>query len=272
MYKFNSYINKNVRFLDNDALMRVAPSIFTVDKHEERSDRYAVIPTVDVLEALRREGFFPVYAGESRARSEDKKGFTKHMLRFRQDGNAHDVGEIFPEVVMVNSHDGTSSYQLSAGLFRQVCSNGMVVSDGAIETVRVRHSGNVIDNVIEGTYSIINETPKALEHMSVMQGTELSLEEQIIFANAAASLRWDDGFKVSEPALLQPRRTDDRGRDLWRTFNVVQEKVIRGGVVVENTETRNRQRAREIKSVGESVKLNKALWTLAEEMARLKAA
>lgn len=268
----SSYINKDVRVLDNDYLARVAPSVFTEVKHEERGDRYAVIPTINIVESLRNEGFFPVFASESRARSDDKKGFTKHMLRFRQSGNPHAVGDVFPEVVMVNSHDGTSSYQLSAGLFRQVCSNGMVVSDGNIDMVRVRHSGNVIDNVIEGTYRIINEAPKALEHMDVMRSVELSTEEQIILARAAATLRWDDGFKVSEPSLLQPRRRDDQGCDLWRTFNVLQEKVIKGGVVVENTETRNRQRAREIKSVGESVKLNKALWTLAEEMARLKAA
>lgn len=257
--------------LDNDQLFRMAPSVFAETKHESRAERYQFIPTIDVVDALRNEGFFPVYATESRTRSDNKKGFAKHILRFRQHDGFTTINEVQPEIVLVNSHDGTSSYQLNSGLFRLVCSNGMIVSDGQIDCVRVRHSGNVIDNVIEGTYRIIDETPKALEHMSEMQSIELSKNEQLIFANAAASLRWDSEEQTVNPeTLIRPIRYDDKKSDLWTSFNVLQEKILKGGIPVKNNETNNVQRAREVKSVSENVRLNKALWTLAEQMKNIK--
>lgn len=274
MYNQSRFYNTIAqRPLDNDQLIKMAPSVFADGKHESRGDRYKFIPTIQVVEALRNEGFFPVFASESRARSEDKRGFSKHLLRFRQHDGFTTVGEVKPEIVLVNSHDGTSSYQLSSGLFRLACSNGMIVSDGEIDCVRVRHSGNVVDNVIEGTYRIVNETPKAIEHMDAMRSLTLSQGEKQVFAEAAKMLRWDpEEMSVNNTDLLRPRRSDDRSDDLWTTFNVLQEKIIKGGTYVQNKETRNMQRAREVKSVSENVRLNKALWTLAEEMRKLKAA
>ena len=120
---------------------------------------------------------------------------------------------------------------------------------------------------------MVSQTPKALEQMELMQGIDLSPAERRIFAEAAKELRWDaDEVAVDNDALLLPRRTGDRAGDLFTTFNVLQEKVIRGGVNVMNKETRRSHRAREVKGVSENVKLNKALWTLAEEMRKLKAA
>lgn len=70
--------------LTNDQLIRVAPSIFAVDKHVSRSQRYAYIPTIQVVEGLRSEGFMPFFACQSKSRIEGKSEFTKHMIRFRQ--------------------------------------------------------------------------------------------------------------------------------------------------------------------------------------------
>lgn len=273
MYSSNRFYNTLSQHpLDNDQLRRLSPSVFADDKHESRGDRYKFIPTINVVDALRNEGFFPVFASESRARNEDKKGFSKHLIRFRQHDGFSTVGEVKPEIVLVNSHDGTSSYQLSSGLFRLACSNGMIVSDGEIDCVRVRHSGNVIDNVIEGTYRIVNETPKAIEHMDAMRSLTLTNGEKQAFAEAAKMLRWDpEEMAVNNNELLRPRRSSDQSGDLWTTFNILQEKIIKGGTYVQNKETRNTQRAREVKSVTENVRLNKALWTLAEEMRKLKA-
>jgi len=267
------YGTKTQNPLQNDELRRLAPSVFAETKHESRKETYKFIPTINIVEALRNEGFLPVYASESRVRDESKKGFAKHLLRFRQHDGFSTVGEVKPEIVLLNSHDGTSSYQLSAGLYRLVCSNGLIVADGQIDCVRVRHSGNVVDNVIEGTYKIVTETPKVLEQMEVMRGLNLTRAEQVVFAEAAKGLRWDaDEVNVSADALLNIRRSSDRATDLWTTFNVLQEKLLKGGVQVENKETNRAQRAREVKGVSENVRLNKAIWTLADEMLKLKAA
>ncbi|MDT4292386.1 DUF932 domain-containing protein [Methylomonas sp. MO1] len=273
MFNNRFYGTKTQSSLDNDALRRLAPSVFAETKHESRKETYKFIPTINIIEALRNEGFLPVYAAESRVRDETKKGFAKHLLRFRQHDGFSIVGDVKPEIVLLNSHDGTSSYQLSAGLYRLVCSNGMIVADGQIDCVRVRHSGNVIDNVIEGTYKIITETPRAIEHMDAMRGLNLTRDEQGIFAEVAKGLRWDaDETNVKNDELLRPRRDADRSPDLWTTFNVLQEKLLKGGVEVQNKKTKRSQRAQEVKGVGENVRLNKAIWTLAEEMRKLKAA
>jgi hypothetical protein len=264
------YNNNNAQALDNSQLMRLAPSIFATEAHESRGERYAFIPTIAVVEAMRNEGFYPVSACQSTARDVTKKAHTKHMIRFRQHDGFTSVGEVLPEVVMLNSHDGTSSYQLNSGLYRLVCMNGMIVADSEIDSIRVRHSGNVIDNVIEGSFSIVNEAPKVAAKVEDMRALSLSHDERIIFAEAAKTLRWDESQEVNTESLLYSHRQADKGADLWRTLNVVQEKIIRGGAVITNTEKRTR-RARAVNSVSENSRLNKALWTLAEEMRKLKA-
>ena len=111
--------------MTDDAIRAVAPSVFASEAHESRSERYSYVPTIDVLAGLRREGFEVFDARQSRSRIEGKSDFTKHMLRLRPAG-AVKVAESVPEVVLVNSHDGTSSYQMMQGLYRLVCSNGMI--------------------------------------------------------------------------------------------------------------------------------------------------
>jgi hypothetical protein len=120
--------------------MRVAPSIFAAQAYSGMSARYAFIPTITVVEKMRSEGFLPVAAMQSRTRIEGKQDFTKHLIRFRdvRNGDApaiRTLGEVYPELVLTNSHDGASAYKLDAGLFRLVCTNGMVVSDGTVSQI-----------------------------------------------------------------------------------------------------------------------------------------
>jgi hypothetical protein len=261
--------NQATQALTNDALKKLAPSIFAEQAATDRSHRYSFIPTYSVVDALRNEGFYPVKVMESRARIDEKKGFTKHLIRFRRHDGFTNVGEVHPELVLMNSHDGTSSYQLSAGLFRLVCQNGLIVADTEIETIKIRHSGNVIDNVIEGTYSIIKDMPEAIERVNQFQGILLPEPAQKVFAQAALQLRYeDDEAPIQSERLNRPQRMADKGNDLWSTFNRVQENIIRGGVRGRNKNGGNMS-TRAVNSVGENIRLNKALWTLADEMAKI---
>ncbi len=110
------------RPLSNDDIARVAPSIFAEEAHDSRSERYLYIPTIDVLDALRAEGFEPFMACQTRVRNEEKREHTKHMLRLRHANTIMDKEA--NEIILLNSHDGTSSYQMMAGMFRFVCANG----------------------------------------------------------------------------------------------------------------------------------------------------
>lgn len=263
--------------LGDDQIRAAAPSIFAEGKHESRSARYSYIPTSEVLAGLRKEGFQPYEIRQGGSGDEVKRQFTKHLIRFRHDSAAGvQVGGHLREIVMINAHDGTSSYQLMAGIFRLVCSNGMVVGEGTIEQVRVKHTGDVIPAVIEGCNSILQRLPEVSENVREMEALQLSEAERGIFARAALQLRYDAGeAPIEAPKLLTVQRRDDATPTLWNTLNTVQENIIRGGIRYE--EQRDgarrpiRRQTREVRGIEQNTGLNRALWTLAEEMKRLKA-
>lgn len=255
--------------LTNDQLFRVAPSIFAAGKHESRSDRYTYIPTIEVLDGLRKEGFQPHMVAQSRSRIAGKSEFTKHMLRLRKPG-ALALDQNFFEIILVNSHDGSSSYQMVSGIYRLVCTNGMVRGDDT-EDIRIAHKGNITSNVIDAAYKILGESSTVFESMDAMKNTKLMLPEAHIFAESALSLKYDDGqAPFAAEKLLAPRRPEDLGSDLWTTFNRIQENMIKGGIRGRSA-TGNRTTTREVTSIDTNVKLNKALWMLSEKMAGLKA-
>ncbi|ELI7994226.1 DUF945 domain-containing protein, partial [Yersinia enterocolitica] len=115
------------RPLTDDELMRFVPSVFSQEKHKSRSARYTYIPTITLLDGLRHEGFQPFFACQTRVRDPERREHTKHMLRLRRAGQI--TGKQVPEIILLNSHDGTSSYQMLPGLFRQVCQNGLICGE-----------------------------------------------------------------------------------------------------------------------------------------------
>jgi Domain of unknown function (DUF932) len=254
--------------LDDDQLKTVVPSIFADNAHQSRSDRYAHIPTIVVLDALRKEGFQPFMACQAKVRDNSKIGFAKHMLRLRHASQIENQ-EASNEIVLLNSHDGSSSYQMLAGCFRFVCQNGMVCGD-TYQDVRVRHLGNVVDNVIEGAYEVLDNFDRVSASRDEMKAIQLSEDEQRAFAKAALPLRFSETEeKPREDRVLRPRRAQDVNKDLWTTFNVVQENLIKGGLPRINRKGRITT-TRKINGIDGNVRLNKALWTLAEAMTEIK--
>ncbi|EEQ0343243.1 DUF945 domain-containing protein, partial [Salmonella enterica] len=133
------------RALTNDELQRIVPSAFSAEKHDSRSERYTYIPTIEILDRLREEGFQPFYAKQSRPRDIEKREFTKHLLRLRRHDQIQGGNEI-PEIILLNSHDGSSSYKMIPGMFRQVCSNGLVAWKNFGE-ISVPHKGDIVGQV-----------------------------------------------------------------------------------------------------------------------------
>lgn len=248
-----------------------APSVYAEKPADHTSHKYKFIPTVQVLDVLKGAGWQVVAASEQRVRTSSKVGYQKHMLRLRHEsmvGRLLKVDEMFPEMGLVNSHDGTSSYIFEAGLHRCFCDNQCYVSESVIASQRVRHIGYNDMNVLESAEKIITDTPKMIESVNEMREIQLKPELQHAFAKAAIDLKWDteNGSAPVEPAQLnQARRWDDRGDSLWHTFNRVQENLIKGGVRGRDANNR-RRRTRAVTSINEDRKLNKALWTLAEEV------
>ena len=260
----------NSTFLNEEALIRNVPSIFATSGSENTSSRYGFIPTIEVVRGLRTNGFYPVAAMQSKSRIEGRQQFVKHVMRFRHESNVdlQKKDGLFSEIVLINSHDGSTSYQLKAGVFRLVCSNGLIVGDECFSR-KVKHQGDVINNVVKAANDLIEIAPISVKKAIEWQGVELKPEQSKVFAEVASTLKWEvDQVPLTPTQILKPRRFDDNKNDLWTTFNVIQENLIRGGVRY-HTEEGDRMKTRPVNSISENVRLNTALWTLTEKMAEL---
>jgi len=259
------------RPLTDDEIRGIAPSIYATEAHQSRSARYTYIPTIDVLNGLRNEGFEPFMVCQARVRDDGKREHTKHMLRLRHGSQI--AGQEANEIILVNSHDGTTSYQMLAGMFRFVCCNGMVCGE-TVGDIRVQHKGNVIDRVIEGAFEVLDGFTRVVDERDAMKALTLNDGEQAAFARAALELRYEPSetkaAPVTETQVLQPRRFEDRAGDLWTTFNRVQENLTKGGLRGRNAANKPTT-TRPVNGIDQNVKLNRALWVLAEEMRKLKA-
>jgi hypothetical protein len=271
--------------LSIEEMRQWAPVVFADRPHESRSDRYVYISTENVLTRMIERDFVPVEVAVKTSRDENRRAFTKHLLRFRHRSDLTDVkserrvGDTSFEVLLRNAHDGSGSYKFMAGLLRLICLNGMVVSDGTVADVTVIHRGSAeqqLEQVVNGAYEVLKQGPKVMDKVRRWKGLELKPEEQMLLAESVHQVRFDDGkTSVAPKQLLIPRRSADAGSDLWSTFNRIQENVIRGGLsgtVADASGRVRRATTREVRGIDGDIRYNRAMWSLAEHMAELKAA
>ncbi|EAA9929367.1 DUF945 domain-containing protein, partial [Salmonella enterica] len=251
------------RPLTHEELMQYTPSVFGEDKHASRSDRYSYIPTITLLDNLRREGFEPFFACQSRVRDPGRRDYTKHMLRLRRAGQI--TGRQVPEIIILNSHGGESSFQLLPGVFRSVCTNSLVCGQSFGE-IRVPHRGNIVEKVIEGAYDVLNVFDRVEEKREAMQSLLLPPPAQQALAKAALTYRFGEEHQpVTTAQVLTPRRREDYGQDLWTVWNTLQENLLKGGLPG-RTAKGKRSHTRAVNGIDGDVKLNRALWVMAEQM------
>ncbi|EAA8760497.1 DUF932 domain-containing protein [Salmonella enterica] len=251
------------RPLTHEELMQYTPSVFGEDKHTSRSEKYTYIPTITLLENLRREGFEPFFACQSRVRDPGRRNYTKHMLRLRRAGQI--TGRQVPEIIILNSHSGESSFQLLPGVFRSVCTNSLVCGQSFGE-IRVPHRGDIAGKVIEGAYDVLGVFDRVEEKREAMQSLLLPPPAQQALANAALTYRFGEEHQpVAATQILTPRRYEDRKDDLWSVFNRIQENLLKGGLPG-RTAKGKRSHTRAVNGIDGDVRLNRALWVMAEQM------
>ncbi len=260
---FASRANAFTGALSLDAVRQQAPAVFSPSAHERTSSKYTFVPSERVLSGLMQAGFVPVDARQTHTRRASPL-HARHVVRLRRRFEAVRLADSVPEVVFLNSHDGTSAYQLRMGIFRVVCTNGLIVSRGAFPAYCVSHRGNVVDEVIAGALEISERFEVLAAQVERMERRPLQMDEQIAFAERALSLRFADlancGMQPSQ--LLTLRRPEDAGDDLWKTFNRVQENLLRGGLSRRAASGRL-TRTRRITSIRQDLRLNSQLWDLA---------
>ncbi|EAW2934965.1 DUF945 domain-containing protein [Salmonella enterica subsp. enterica serovar Newport] len=251
------------RPLTHEELMQYTPSVFGEDKHTSRSEKYTYIPTITLLENLRREGFEPFFACQSRVRDPGRRDYTKHMLRLRRAGQI--TGRQVPEIIILNSHSGESSFQLLPGMWRQVCANGLVCGQSFGE-IRVPHRGDIAGKVIEGAYDVLGVFDRVEEKREAMQSLLLPPPAQQALAKAALTYRFGEEHQpVTATQILTPRRYEDRKDDLWSVFNRIQENLSKGGLPGRTAQGK-RTHTRAVNGIDGDVRLNRALWVMAEQM------
>ncbi|EOM7159412.1 DUF932 domain-containing protein [Escherichia coli] len=251
------------RPLTCEELMQVVPSVFGEDKHASRSEKYTYIPTITLLENLQREGFQPFFACQSRVRDPDRREHTRHLLRLRRAGQIN--GQHVPEIIILNSHDGASSFQLLPGIFRSVCTNSLVCGQSFGE-IRVPHRGDVVNKVIEGAYEVLGVFDRVEEKRETMQSLLLPPPAQQAFAKAALNYRFgEEHHPVTESQVLSARRWQDEKSDLWTVYQRLQENLSKGGLAGRSAQGK-RSRTRAVNGIDGNIKLNRALWVMAEEL------
>jgi uncharacterized protein DUF932 len=250
--------------LDDQQILRHAPSVFAPLKHPDRSSQYRHIPTCEVLSKLRENGFYPVAASQS-GEPESLRGlFSRHCLRFRREGfDTPKTGDILPEVVLLNSHDGSGGYDISCGLFRIVCLNGLVAGAGDTFRIKIRHTGeDMVGRVLAASEQVITMIPTLLTRVQALQEKQLDESRRLDFARAALKVS-GSRLLITADTLLSPRRPDDLPEDAWTVLNVVQENIVRGGVIGHDRRGSER-RTGPISEVNRGLHVNRALWDLAE--------
>ncbi|WP_186072314.1 DUF932 domain-containing protein [Burkholderia gladioli] len=208
----NAYFARSHAPLTDDQIRAAAPSIFAEAKHESRSERYAYIPTIKIVESLRREGFQPFMASQTCGRDPDHHEHAKHMLRLRH--ATQFSREDAPEIVLLNSHDGSSSYRMMAGYFRFVCANGLV-SGRKEQEVRIRHTGDIVDDVVAGAYEVLDGFDLIREAKASMAAVKLT-QDRISITRG-----YSDAAIEAAITLLEARYRDRLSPD-YRTLLTVE--------------------------------------------------
>jgi hypothetical protein len=245
-----------------ELIKQVAPSVFATEPSQKMTNRYKFVPTDQIMEFFEREGW-----NVSSVKQSGRGVHSLHEIKFRN-GELPKVGDTLVEAIIRNSHNGMSTLKISSGLHRLVCSNGLVVPTAACDQLNIRHTGFNLDDVKRLTESFSKRLPKIQYSVDRMMERQLTIDEKIDFALKASKFRFTNGTKPNSldvMDLLNPNRVEDEGDELWKVFNVVQEKFIRGGVGY-FTNTGRRSRLRGIKSIIQNNNVNIKLWETAEEM------
>ena len=255
--------------LPDSELLANAPSIFASQAMPGVSSKYTFLPTSRIVDAMRSEGWKPIEAKQTRPRLEARRGFQMHQVRFQRRDQVAELDEFAPEVVLLNSHDRPSGYQIHAGMFRFVCKNGMLVADSLIPAIHVRHTGQELGLIISASFDILSQLPKIADQVTEFRTRMLSDPAAGEFATRALALRYTEptAAPIRAEQLLDVRRGEDCGRDLWSVTNRVQENLLRGGM--KDTYRVNRtgkpfRAMRAIRGLDSNVKINLGIWALAE--------
>ena len=260
----------SVNQISTKELEILAPTLFTEEPHSDVSDKYHFIKTIDVIEEIKAHNWYPVSVKVSNVRDIEKNGFQQHCVRFRHFEDLLNPQDNAVELLLFNSHDRSKAFSISAGIFRFICANGLVLSDSVFETYKIKHLGERENDVANAVAKITVVKDKLINKINTLSNIKLSQLEKESFAKLSVPLRFEEHLEINHTDLLTPLRDEDYRDDLYTTLNVIQENLIRGNVGGINKETGRRFKSKEIKSITTDTLVNKGIWDIAEKIAFIK--
>ena len=263
-------------YITKDKIREIAPLVFAnAPTNPDLSKKYLFVNTETIIDDLEKLGWLPVQAAQRNSRVESTI-FSKHMIAFQNPDikiSSEDGDEAYPRILLTNSHDGMQAFKFSVGIFRLVCSNGLVVADEQFSDFKIKHKGYTFSELRKVVKTAVADLPNKVKIMNDMKSRILTQEEKNKLALDAMLIR--AGIKPgSEKAakfnyddetiedILDPKRDADKGDDLWRVFNVIQEKITQGefSAALRGAKVR---KVRKIKSFEKDIKVNQELFKLA---------
>lgn len=264
-------MSKTIKPLTNEQLRIKAPSLFQDQPYHEVSSKYHFIPTIDIIEQIRAENWYPVSVSEAGVRDLSKDGFQNHYVRFQHFSDLINPNANVVELLLFNSHDRSKAFSISAGVYRNICSNGLIIADSVFDSYKIKHLGGRNNDVLDAVNKITQIKPKLLDKISKFESITLNQNEKEAFLQSALPLRFEEHFELDNPTeLLTPLRSEDKKDDLYTVLNILQENFLSSKVSGYNKETKRRFTSKQITSISKDVEINKGLWEIAERIVNIK--
>lgn len=255
-----------------------APAVFRTKEQgaaQGASKKYEFMTSSDVVNILADMNWHVHDAKQQKTKKDPET--TKHLVRFRNNSISWN-GDSIPEILLVNSHDRTSALTFHVGIFRLICSNGLVVADKTFEKFRVRHMFTNFETVSNTITHISQKLPEVFQTIQKFEGTILTPDQQMELALRSIAIRYPEYIDVKTNEvrydlinkamnvqdILATRRTEDEGNNLWVTGNRIQEHLVKGGYPIIGIGNKP-VRARELTNIKRLITVNSGLWDLFQQ-------
>jgi hypothetical protein len=261
---------KQLTKLSKEELKNLAPQVFNHQVSSKLTDKYVHIPTDIIIEDMENLGWFPYQVKTVKARKSSGK-MGKHLIQFFNPdiviNNENGEKDMYPNLLLVNSHDGSTSVRFEMGVFRLVCENGLVIKSKDFGGFKMRHMGYNFEDLRNHINSLVKTLPNVVVNLNKFSQVIMTPEQQNKFVNKAITARFNEEKILPQSEidfLLTPERKEDEGDNLWVVMNRVQEKLTKGGFGYLNVKGRIRK-TRAIKNFTMDTEMNMKLWEIAEE-------
>ena len=248
-----------------------APAMFADSPAPFMSKKlYNFTPTIEVVNYMKDMGYVLTGAKQPKNTSSVRNQYGTHMITMQHPSlyvkNKETGGvEVRPTILLINSHNGSRPIQFEMGMYRLICSNGLIVKSmdlgGAFRERHTKYDFNGVKQLIE---TRLEKLPKTIDTMNDWASLEMTPKQQFNFALEALMLRLGEERKPEEHeirSILEARRDGDEGTSLWKVFNRIQENLIKGGFTI------GERSARPISNISKDMEINQGLWSLAERFA-----